>query len=167
MFREHFPRFKAAGETHGVEFDMVRKDGTRIVCSIDGKIAHDDEGHFKRTHCIVHDVTAVRQAEQIQQQAYAEMEEKVEQRTATLKAINWELRQEISQRAVAEDALRAEKDRYRTLMETIPHGIFELDTACTITFANEALHRIYGYAQGECWARKCGRQSGRQARPSG
>ena len=32
LFCERFPRFKEAGETHGVEFEMLRKDGTQIVC---------------------------------------------------------------------------------------------------------------------------------------
>jgi PAS domain S-box-containing protein len=122
LFRERFPRFKAAGETHGVQFDMLRKDGARIVCSIDGQIARDADGHFERTHCIMHDITAVKQAEHIQQQAYADMEEKVEQRTATLKAINWELRQEISQRVAAEEALRSEKEQAQQRLNELAHA---------------------------------------------
>jgi PAS domain S-box-containing protein len=35
--------------------------------------------------------------------------------------------------------------RYRALVETIPHGILELDAKGTITFANSAHARIYGY----------------------
>ncbi len=35
--------------------------------------------------------------------------------------------------------------RYRALVETIPHGIQELDTKGTIIFANPAHARIYGY----------------------
>ena len=35
--------------------------------------------------------------------------------------------------------------RYRALVETIPHGIQELDTMGTITFANPAHARLYGY----------------------
>jgi len=47
------------------------------------------------------------------------------------------------------EALRESEERYRTLIETIPYGILELDLAGTVTFANAACHRIHGYAKGE------------------
>lgn len=62
-FRENFPRFKAVGEILGVEFDMLKKDGTRILVFFNGKIQHDDQGRFLRTHCIFQDITAQRQVE--------------------------------------------------------------------------------------------------------
>lgn len=81
-------------------------------------------------------------------QARKELESRVEQRTAVLKATIWELRREIAQRIGAEEELREEKERYRTLVETIPHGIEELDPEGIITFANAAFHRIHGYPEG-------------------
>ncbi|UCE60219.1 MAG: PAS domain S-box protein [Phycisphaerales bacterium] len=57
LFRERFPRSKAAGETRDVQFDMLRKDGTSIRVEIDGKIGYDSRGNFKQTHCIVRDIT--------------------------------------------------------------------------------------------------------------
>ncbi len=56
-FKENFPKFKAIGEVLGVEFEMVRKDGSIILVSFDGKIQHDDLGNFQRTHCIFHNIT--------------------------------------------------------------------------------------------------------------
>ncbi len=46
LFTERFPAFKAAGETRGVFFNMVHKDGHVISVEIDGKIGYDKEGHF-------------------------------------------------------------------------------------------------------------------------
>ena len=63
-FRVNFPRFKAAGEIHGVEFQMVRKDGSLITVSVDGRIGRDEQGEFKQTHCILHDITERRQYEE-------------------------------------------------------------------------------------------------------
>jgi PAS domain S-box-containing protein len=56
-FKQNFPRFKAVGEILGVEFEMVKKDGSRILVSFNGKIARDDQGRFRQTHCIFTDIT--------------------------------------------------------------------------------------------------------------
>ena len=63
-FKERFPRFKAAGETYGAEFEMLKKDGSSIIVSIDGRIGHDQRGDFKQTHCILHDITERKRAEE-------------------------------------------------------------------------------------------------------
>ncbi|MDD4731200.1 MAG: PAS domain S-box protein [Desulfovibrio sp.] len=63
-FQDNFPCFKEVGEIHGVEFLMRRKDGSPLLASFEGRIGHDDEGEFLQTHCILHDITEQRQAEQ-------------------------------------------------------------------------------------------------------
>ena len=62
-FKTNFPRFKAIGEILGVEFEMVRKDGSTILVSFHGKIGKDTEGQFRQTHCIFQDITRRKQAE--------------------------------------------------------------------------------------------------------
>jgi PAS domain S-box-containing protein len=62
-FKENFPRFKAVGEVLGVEFEMVKKDGSRILVSFSGRIAFDRNGRFQQTHCIFTDITERKQAE--------------------------------------------------------------------------------------------------------
>jgi PAS domain S-box-containing protein len=63
-FKENFPRFKAVGEILGVEFEMVKKDGSFIIVCIDGKIGYDKKGDFKQTHCILHNITERKRAEE-------------------------------------------------------------------------------------------------------
>ena len=63
-FKENFPRFKAIGEILGIEFEMVRKDGSTILVSFHGKIGKDPLGHFQQTHCIFHDITKQKQDEE-------------------------------------------------------------------------------------------------------
>lgn len=46
-------------------------------------------------------------------------------------------------------ALRESKEQYRLLIETIPHGVEEINTAGIITFSNIAHHQMLGYAPGE------------------
>ncbi|MEN8614148.1 PAS domain S-box protein [Dehalogenimonas sp. THU2] len=68
IFRERFPKFKAAGKTHA-EFLMKHKDGSVTLEAIDGKVAYDLTGAFKHTHCVLQDVTEARRAEAIIQQS--------------------------------------------------------------------------------------------------
>lgn len=62
-FKENFPRFKAVGEVLGVEFEMVKKDGSIVLVSFNGKIQRDDQSRFLRTHCIFQDITERKIAE--------------------------------------------------------------------------------------------------------
>ena len=60
-----------------------------------------------------------------------------------------ELTLDISDRKGMEDALKKSEERHRSLVETIPHGIQEVDPEGTITYANPAHHKIYGYGNQE------------------
>jgi PAS domain S-box-containing protein len=71
-FKENFPRFKAIGEILGVEFEIVKKDGSTILVSFNGKIGRNEIGEFKQTHCILNDITKQRRSEE----ALRESEEK-------------------------------------------------------------------------------------------
>ncbi|MBI5249276.1 MAG: PAS domain S-box protein, partial [Desulfomonile tiedjei] len=63
-FRANFPKFKAAGEVCGVQFEMLRKDGSTVTVAFDGQIGRDRWGLFKQTHCIMHDITERKHVEQ-------------------------------------------------------------------------------------------------------
>ena len=63
-FKEYFPRFKAVGEVLGIEFEMAKKDGQFILVSFTGKIGKDRSGNFQQTHCILQNITGLRQVEE-------------------------------------------------------------------------------------------------------
>ena len=56
-FAENFSRFKSMGKISAVDYGMVKKDGSAIMVSCDGKVAFDAEGKFQRTHCILQDIS--------------------------------------------------------------------------------------------------------------
>jgi PAS domain S-box-containing protein len=64
VFRENFPKFKALGFVLGVEFEMIRKDGSAILVTFDGKIGRNKDGSFKQTHCVLQEITERRRSEQ-------------------------------------------------------------------------------------------------------
>lgn len=67
---------------------------------------------------------------------------KLRQRITELEVVETELRR-------AEESLTQSKHRYRTLVESVPHGIQENDTDGIITFSNPAHSRMHGYKEGE------------------
>ena len=56
---------------------------------------------------------------------------------------------DVTARKVAEEELRQREDKYHTLVDTITHGVEEIDLSGVITFANEAYHRIFEHEDGE------------------
>ena len=77
-FRQRFPRFKAAGEVH-VDVEMVQRAGSTIIVHIDGRIGHDEHGQFKQGHCILHDITERKRAEEEQQRLFDQVRAAQEQ----------------------------------------------------------------------------------------
>ncbi len=59
----NFPNFKETGEIRGIEFSVRTKSGQIKHVSIDGKVGHDVDGTFKQTHCIVRDISTLREIE--------------------------------------------------------------------------------------------------------
>jgi len=88
------------------------------------------------------------QAEEALRKAHAELEMRVAQRTAELAHTNQELRNEITERQQAEEALQESEEKYRTLIENIQDGVF-LIRDLKIQFVNEAFVKMVGYTVDE------------------
>ena len=58
LFPERFQHFKKTGRICCVEFAMQHKTGVPVWVSFDGRIARNDEGAFKQTHCMFRDISA-------------------------------------------------------------------------------------------------------------
>ena len=56
---------------------------------------------------------------------------------------------DITERKKVEDLLKKSEENYRTLVEAIPYGIQEIDTAGIITYCNPAYQKILGYTKKE------------------
>jgi PAS domain S-box-containing protein len=58
-------------------------------------------------------------------------------------------RRDITERKKAEEALRQSEERYRTMLEEMEEGYYEVDLAGIFTFVNDAMSRILGYSRDE------------------
>lgn len=61
-FGKRFSEFKNQGQIHS-EFEMIKKDGKRLIIAFEGKIGYNDKGDFKQTHCVLQDITQQRKVE--------------------------------------------------------------------------------------------------------
>ena len=61
--RENLDRLKAEGETHGVEYEMAKKDGSLASVVCDCKSKTDGDGSFKGAVCVLYDVTLHKELE--------------------------------------------------------------------------------------------------------
>ncbi|MFB2877445.1 PAS domain S-box protein [Floridanema aerugineum] len=86
-----------------------------------------------------------RRAQQALLKANEELENRVEERTAALKAANHQLLEEIRQRKQSEVALSQAEEKYRTIFENAVEGIFQTSVDGRYLSANPALARLYGY----------------------
>ncbi|MFQ5927238.1 MAG: PAS domain S-box protein, partial [Terriglobia bacterium] len=56
---------------------------------------------------------------------------------------------DITERKHAEEALRQSEEKYRTILENIEDGYFEVDLAGNLTFFNDSFRRLLGYPEEE------------------
>ncbi len=55
-FAENFPLFLSTGKGEG-ELDVLRPDGSSRHVNVKGRVDHNADGSFRRTHCVLTDVT--------------------------------------------------------------------------------------------------------------
>jgi len=62
-FKKCFPELKKFGTIQNAEFEMIKKNGSRIFVSLNGTANFDKTGEFSHSHCIMQDVTERKLAE--------------------------------------------------------------------------------------------------------
>jgi len=60
-FTNFFDNFLERGVVKDVEFEMVKKDGTKILFSMNGKIAYDGKRNYLKAHFILNDIKEKRE----------------------------------------------------------------------------------------------------------
>ena len=104
------------------------------------------------------------------QEIQVELERRVEGRTAELRRANEQLQDEISERKLAEEAIRASQKQLQGLVDHVPEGICLLDVQSRLVLANpvglEYLQVLAGAAVGDTVTRVGDQALARMLRPS-
>jgi len=98
------------------------------------------------------ETAAHKQTQEALRKAHDELEGRLKERNAELVEVSKQLREEIEGRKQAEEALRRKSDseeRYKTILESIEDGYYEVDTRGNLTFFNEGLCKIAGLPRNE------------------
>ena len=78
LVKTRFPFLKEMGVIRDFEFEMIRKDGTHLFATFEGKVSLDEQGDFKQTHCIWTDSTKRKLAETALQESERRFRELIE-----------------------------------------------------------------------------------------
>jgi PAS domain S-box-containing protein len=114
--------------------------GNRIISLV---LAPVTEGGYVNLYG--RDITKERKASQALRRAHAELEKKVQERTAELVQTVGLLREEAEQRMQAQEAVKAERQRFNDVLETLPAYVCLLTPDYYMPFANRVFREWFGY----------------------
>jgi len=153
LIHPHFAEDAKSGIIFGTssrtmrEHNLLHKDGRNVPCLISGRLLQLDN---PATYILsITDFSRHKQMEQELRRHSERLEEIVKERTAKLLIANEHLHEEINERKWTEKALRESEEKYRTILQSIKEGYFELDLTGNIIFFNEAACRSSQYSTEE------------------
>ena len=95
------------------------------------------------------DISERKRTDEALRKAHEELEIRVQERTAELARANEAMQAEIIERKRTEENLQKSEEKYRTIIENMQEGHYELDLAGHFTFVNDALCKHLGYTKEE------------------
>lgn len=131
------------GRSYQSEYRVVRPDGTVRHIHSAAAAEVNAAGRVVRVFGAAQDVTHQKQIEAELRQSQAELERRVEERTAELGRTNVLLFSEVEERKAIEAALRDSQTRLRTIIDSTPDWIFIKDQEHRYRMVNEGYARAY------------------------
>lgn len=64
IFQDTFPEFKKKGFLENIEYDLIKKDGTRLPVVINATAFYDKEGNYLKSRSIVRDISEIKKREE-------------------------------------------------------------------------------------------------------
>jgi PAS domain S-box-containing protein len=120
----------------------IKKDGSLIYLETRGRTVSVGSKILRITS--IRDITEYKNLENELLQYKDYLEEKVEKRTQELKIANESLKREISEKEMAENALRESERTMRALFDAIPESAYLINTEGVILQANSTLAKRLG-----------------------
>jgi PAS domain S-box-containing protein len=145
-----FWRWALHGEIGSAQFEKkkIHKNGTVVWVHVASSLVCDSQGTPLYFVSQVQDITARKRAEEALRRARDELEQRVEERTASLRLVNEQLLFEIEERQRVEDRLRDSEARFAAFMEHLPGLAVMRNMEGHYLFANAAWEKMNGLEQG-------------------
>ena len=141
------------GENNGeyvAEFRTIGlQDGKQRWLTSRGKALFDEQRQAIRFIGTTIDITDRKRIEEELHLATAELEKRVEERTAELADMITVLREEVNERISAEKSLRESESLLKTVLDTLPVAVWVLDAEARVIVGNPAAKRIWGESDKE------------------
>ena len=149
FMEDQMSRRQRGEEASSYEIDWRAKDGQRVYTLISPKGFYDANGQFTGSLGVLTDITDRKRAEEALQKAHAELELRVQERTAELLQTNEQLKREIEDRKRIEQELRESETRYRLLINNIPSIVYRGYKDWSVDFMDEKVRSLTGYSMEE------------------
>ncbi len=136
------PRERFVSRTE--EMEVYHKDGSTRWKEVTTTFLRDHDGRPNGIFGISRDISDRKRVESELREAHANLEKRVEERTAELSASNQKLRREMEARIKAEESLRKSEEHLRAIVETASDYIFIKDRSLKYIFVNPAFGNLVG-----------------------
>lgn len=127
-----------------IELVIRRKDGSTGWVSNNVRAVRDESGRLTHLEGIVEDVTELKRAEEELWKARNDLAQKVEERTAELRAANEELQREIAGHRRTQTALRAAHRQLQDIIEFLPDATLVVDRDKRVIAWNRVMEEMTG-----------------------
>ena len=138
---DQFSLFKKDKKIH-CELVLYRKDGSMIDIELHGIVGENSDGTFKQTHCVWHDISKRKKAEQEIKLYHEKLETLVEERTEKLNEKTIELQNE-------HEKLLINERLYRGLLEAAADSIILVNEQGNIELVNKTVTKMFGFTPEE------------------
>lgn len=140
---------KENGEVKEYETVWMRPDGAEVILSESARVVRDPTGKELYYEGVVENVTKRKLAELELLSIKDNLEEMVKERTIALENANELLELEISDRRLAEKALKESEESYRDLVEKAGLAIMMDDNHGKFNYFNSRFTELFGYPEAE------------------
>ena len=138
-------RITAEGKIEDYEIRMKGKAGAVEICSVNASLMRNAAQEPEKIVGSLRVITDRKRAELELRRYQERLEELVHARTMDLVQTNQQLRSQIKVREEKEKELLNSEEKYRSIIENMENGYYEVDIDGRLIFFNEPLAEILGY----------------------
>jgi diguanylate cyclase (GGDEF)-like protein/PAS domain S-box-containing protein len=136
--------FSEGGLRH--EYRLRHKSGRYVWLRDELQLRRDSKGRAVEVYGSWADITERREVEAERQRSQAELESRVGERTAELRATNERLQFELTERRRAEEASRQSEERLQIVTRATNDAIWDWDLHTDAVLWNQGVQTLFGYA---------------------